>query len=65
MPLTVVDHVGVALARFTREDAVAGVRKGAIEVAHHELAQVLAALQTERRLPAYLVPSLRRGSRPC
>ncbi len=44
----------------TREAVAAGIREGAMETAHHELAQVIAALNTERRLPAYLLPSLRR-----
>jgi hypothetical protein len=41
-------------------DLKALVAEGAIATAHRELAQALAALETERRLPNYLLLSLKR-----
>ena len=49
-----------ALAGLTCEQVAAGVCGAALRTAHRELAQVIAAAETERRLPAYLLPSLRR-----
>jgi hypothetical protein len=41
-------------------DLKALLAEGAIATAHRELAQAITALETERRLPTYLLPSLRR-----